>query len=751
MKLPISFPKQKKQEYFLTLILRNEKINAIFFEESQGKVNVLAKHAENFKGSIEEATVEDLLEVADKAISTAEGGLPQSLETVKTIFGVKGSWVEDSKIKPDYLAKLKKVSDELGLVPIGFLVIFEAIAYFLEKEEGAPITAILAETGEKFVSAALIKAGKIKEFKTSEVVESLPHTLDNILKHFTSSEVLPPRIIIFNGETDESQDFINHKWNKSLPFIHLPQVTTLPPEFDGRAVLDGAATQLGFELLDNKMPEDEEVIEDLADKDPLENNEPHDKITTIHDDLSADHFGFAHEKDVANIPIPDVKPEPANIPNEVIEESIDEIPEEVLESEGSSRQLPLNAAAILTGGKLVFSKLFKSLGKFPFKTLMSISSKGKIIFVIPALLILLFIILFFYFFQNKATVLLSIDAQSSEKTQNVTFSSDSDTDPAKGIIASEFLAVTEDGTVSTKATGKKEVGTNAKGTVTIFNSNFSSQSLSSGTTLSSSGGLEFTLDKNITVASASGDVFSGTTPGKTNVDVTAKKIGQEYNLPSNTKFSVTGSSSIAAKNDEAFSGGTKKEVTVVSATDIKKLREELPKNLEEKAKGDLAKKISDDQILLSGIAGIDLVKENITKKADEEASDVKLTGTVEYKGVSYKKSDSVNFANEVLKNSISEGTTIDPNSIKFAVNEINQDKEQVKAKVTIKGFAITKINNEDISKQISGKSFENAKDIISKYPHITKTSINLSFSLPLLPQILPFSPKNIKINTQINE
>ena len=99
MKLPLSFSKEQKKEFFLALVLRNEKINAVFMEEVGGKIHVLSKHAQAFEKSIEESTTEELLETADKAISAAEQHLPEKLETVKTIFGVKGSWVEDNKIK----------------------------------------------------------------------------------------------------------------------------------------------------------------------------------------------------------------------------------------------------------------------------------------------------------------------------------------------------------------------------------------------------------------------------------------------------------------------------------------------------------------------------------------------------------------------------------------------------------------------------------------------------------------------------
>lgn len=761
MKLTLPFGKNNKKEFFLALVLRNEKINAVFFEESEGKVHVLAKHSEKFEHSIEEATENELLSTADKAISQAEQSLPEKLETVKTIFGVKGSWVEENKIKKDYLAKLKKISDELGLIPIGFLVIFEAIAYLLEKEEGAPVTTILVEIGEKFVSAGLIKAGKIKEFKTSEIVESPAKTLDNILKHFTSADVLPQRIIILSGDEDESQEFINHTWSKSIPFIHLPQVTTLPSEFDARAILSGAAAQLGFEVLDETIP-DEEISDSEIQKVELEEDENlDDKTKIIGDDKSIEHFSFIKDADIVKMSITkskdegkgkkiDVEETPVGASPDVIEE----IPEEVKE-EITGKELPANAFAILQGAKSVIPKLIKSFGKLPVKNLASIvpglTSRGKLL-IIPAVLIIIFVILlFFYFFSNKATVLLDINAKSSEKTQDVTFAGDSPTDPSGGVLASQFLAVTEGATISTKATGKKEVGDKAKGIVTIFNNDSSPKTLTSGTTITSQNDLEFTLDKNVTIASASGDIFSGTTPGKEKVSVTAGKIGQEYNLPSNTKFTIGGSSSIAAKNDDAFSGGTKKEVTVVSESDIKKLEEELPKSLEQKAREDLRRKISHDEVLLPVLISSELVKKDFSKKEDEEADQVKLDGTVQYKGLSYKKSDAVDFAKEILKNEISEDEIIDPSSVSVEVKEIKNDGDKVTAEVAVKGFIIPKIDEASVAKQISGKSFQSAQEILTKLPQVSNSQINLSFDLPLLPKRLPFSSENIKISTKINE
>ena len=52
MKLPLRFGKKKEEkQYFLALVLRNEKVNAVFFEEELSKVKVLARHSEYFENS----------------------------------------------------------------------------------------------------------------------------------------------------------------------------------------------------------------------------------------------------------------------------------------------------------------------------------------------------------------------------------------------------------------------------------------------------------------------------------------------------------------------------------------------------------------------------------------------------------------------------------------------------------------------------------------------------------------------------
>ncbi len=742
MKLP-SLPfleRKEKPEYFLALVLRNEEANAVIFEELSGKIRVVGKHKEHFKNSIEDASIDELLEVLDKTVSTAEQFLPTESKTIKTIFGVKETWVEDNKIKRDYLLKLKKVSDELGLEPIGFLVIFEAIAHLLAKEEGAPVSTILVEIGKKFVSVALVRAGRITETKTSEIPDSPALTVDTLLKHFTSSEILPSRITIFDADEDITQEFINHRWGKSLPFLHIPQVTTLADEFDARAVLFGAATQMGFEVFE------EELQEEFIEEESLEKKRKEGLRET--EEVSSEYLGFVENKDVAKKPPP--KKEEPQIPQEIVGEQIAEIPEEELE-EAQKKQLPQTASMILLGVRDILFRLFKNLKKNPVKRGLSILPKNQTRFLIPIVAVIILVILL-YVFVTRAEVSLTINPKTVKQNQNVIFSISATTNPSKSIISAELASISEDGSISTAVTGEKETGTKAKGTVTIFNNSTDPQTLSSDTSITSSNGLEFVLDKNVTVSSASGDIFTGTTPGKANMSVTATKIGTEYNLPSNVKFSIGESLSIAAKNDNPFSGGTKKNIKVVSKDDVAKLLADLPKKLEQKARDDLSKKISNDKTLLPVFINTKIDNKNFDKNVGDEASEVTLKGSVGYQGISYAKNDLISFSQTLLKNETSNDLAIDPTDIRVETKDVRQqENKDVSANLTITAIVKPKINDKKIRKEISGKSVKQAQEILSKIPEVSNVNVMSYFSLPFIPKMLPILPGNIKITIRINE
>ncbi|OGH08484.1 MAG: hypothetical protein A2152_04075 [Candidatus Levybacteria bacterium RBG_16_35_6] len=766
MKLPglHLLEKKEKPQYFLAFILRDEKAIAVIFQELYQKAKIVGKGESHFIKSIEEVTEEEFLDTCDKAISKAEAALPPGVETKKTIFGLKDEWIEDNKIKKEYLEKLKKVSTELGLVPIGFLQTSEAILNLLKNEEGAPVTAILAEFLKDFVIVSVVKGGKVIESKGARIDETEALTVENLLKHFQALEILPSRILLYGKESEKYlQQFLGHQWSKSLNFLHLPQAIALPDDLDVKGVLFGAATQLGFSVMadfikkeaKDEMPkEEEEIIEKFEEKEEetleerLENQtEEKEKITTE----SEESFGFLEGTDIAA-----TKPAHSKLLKEEEEEK-----EEIIEAKPESKKIEhaLEKEDIPTdeeqyempvgkkGMGLGFVSPILSFSQNGFLLLRGFRRKKKII--IPAIAVVVVIILYvFLVFSVKASVVLTLEPKTEEQKQTVTFIEGGQTNAENLEIASEISSITEDGTSNTKATGKKDTGTAAKGSVTVCSRFTNDITLASNTTITSSNNLLFTTENAAKVASASADASADCT--KATISVSAKEFGKEYNLPAGTKFTVGNhsSSDMIAKNDDPFSGGTKKEIIVVSKDDLTKAQEDLIKSLEDKAKSDLTAKIQNDKVLLPLLINPEIKDSSANKKVGDEAKELILKGTVSYDGVVYSKKVLTDFAKALFKDKLSEDQTINDKSVKVNVDKVSDSNGDLVADLTFKVNFLPKVDGKDLSTKIKGMEMNEAINYLSKLPQINNVKITISPNIPFLTKSLPRSSSNISIYTK---
>lgn len=777
MKLPLVsslFKKTPPKEYFLAFLLRDEQVHAVVFEQVAGRIQVIGQGKALLSQSLESISSEQLLQAADRAISIAEEPLPSGIQTHKTIFGVKGSWVEGDHIKTNYLDVLKSFSKELELQPIGFLVFSEAIAHLLQKEEGAPVSAVLLDAGEHFVGITLIRAGRIVATKELPIEEDLLTTVDRGLRHFENVEILPSRIILFETQDNTlEKKFLHHQWSKTLPFLHVPQITVLPHDFDTRAILFGTATQMGFDAIDlvkeslrtstpvspmtaneKESSEESEKPESLETSEELESPEkpqsPKEGADERQDpevkEESSEFFGFVKDDDIAQNPV-----EKSSLPEEEQDEITEEIPEVVKEEESVGPiGFSLQGPAFVEGAKKMLKQLKHARMVVPFfrniqTMLPPLSSQNKLIFLIPGGIGLILVCLLWYIFGLHATATISLTPKTLEQKQNVTFSANDPTDIASNVIAAHSLSVSEDGSTTANATGSKDVGDKAKGSVTIFNNNDTSKSLDSGTTITSENGLKFTLDSDVTVASATGDIFSGTKPGTATVNVTASDIGTDYNLPSGTKFSINGSSTMAAKNDNAFSGGSKKTVTVVSQKDVDNLDTTLIKNLSDKAKQDIQKQLSSDEVMLSDFTKTSVSNDTTDKKVGDSATSVTLHATANYQTIVYKKTDIKAFSDSVMKGQITDNLTLAPEGITFGLSKMTVDKGSITAALDMKASLVPKLDTKEIAQQIAGKPFNQAREIVSGIPQFSDVIFKLSPNLFFLPQTLPRLSENISI------
>ena len=722
------FGKKDAPKYFLVLLLRHEKVQAVLLEEHNGTISVKAKEEVSFANSIEHVSDGEFLAHLDEAISKAESILSVNIPTHKTVFGVKPDWSEETRIKKQHLLRLKKACDALGLSPVGFLVIPEAIVHRMKQEEGIPISTILIEVGKKTMFISLVKAGRVLETKSVPIEGSCPSAADELLKQFENAEIFPSRITLFNDDRNEDtllQEFIGHTWSTRLPFLHVPQITSLPKNFGVEAVVSASATQMGFEVLESAQ---EEVTQPTPI--PSENNS------------SPKQFGFIQETDVALTQTDG---------QDDSEEQITAPSPPPPKKTSLFKKTLLVAKNLYTQGlTMVHGKKFPTILHVSFNFPSGIIRHPKLIIALAIPLVVLCAGAWLYLYGLKATATVTIAPEIIKQTEDITFSSTADSNPSSRIVLSSIISVSQQGSSSTQTTGKKEIGEKAKGTVTIFGRFSEEKTLPKGTLLVSSNNLEFTLDGDARLASTSAD--ASTEPSTAKASITARAIGKEANLPSNEKFSVGDfdTSIVVGKNDSAFSGGSKKEIRVVSEKDIQKLTDGLPKQLEQKAREDAAKKVSDGETVLPTFVKHVLVEKKFNKKTGEESDVLNLQATVEYTGISYQKNQLQDIALALLQNQIPTNLSIVTEGMKKEIQKVSiKNADEIAATISFTIPLLPKIDAKELAKKLAGREITDAEDILLGLPAASDAKIKITPRLPVFGNKLPIRFENITIQSQI--
>ncbi len=256
----------------------------------------------------------------------------------------------------------------------------------------------------------------------------------------------------------------------------------------------------------------------------------------------------------------------------------------------------------------------------------------------------------------------------------------------------------------------------------------------------------FVLDKDVRVAAASGDIFTGTKPGTAPGSVTAKELGTEGNIPSGTRFTVGSTSTVAARNDDAFSGGTKKNVTVVSKADIDKLRNEIIESVEGDAQSKIAESANSGETILPVIGEPTLQNPKYDKKEGDEASKVTLRASVVYLGIAYENSELAEYAQTIIKDQYADDVTVAENSVKSTVDDTElTDSKTATANVTIQAGLLPQIDTQDVIKNVQNKSLGQAQETLANLPQVSKTDITFSPPIFIFPNLFPRLPNQISV------
>lgn len=757
-------------EDYLAVKISTTEVSAATWKVEGEKVS-LGKVAQT---EIKSEDFEDLLAAADQVISEAVGPEEdQNVETEKVIFGLPFHWVEDGKIRTDKLDLLRRICKELDLKPLGFVLLSEALENYYKEIEGAPLTAILLEFDKGAGLLTMYRAGKNLGNTPLSVAntQDVSLELEKALKKFTQSEVLPSRIVIYDGKgkLEEIADNITaFPWTKNLPFLHFPRVEILPSNEVVKAIAVAGGMQMGghFEVNEagevgqdiTPVPEPIQVPKEQAN----EVAPPSDNIPPVElEEVSAADAGFLPETEFKEMEIPVTEPvqkqAETNAFGKLLEmsaPSAEELPEVEKKAplkifSGLKQKILSIANLFLSKAKRVtsFSKILPSFSSAGPES----GSKSKIPKIVPfvAIILILFLVIFGVtaYSLPKVTVLLKVASPTFDHETTVTIvtqeSANSATDSSK-IINGSFVSVSEIGTKKGVATGKQLVGDPAKGSVTIYSAT-SGRTISAGTTLYSTAGLKFTLDHEVSVAS--GDAITRATVTST---ITAADIGDSYNLPAGTKFTIgnLSSSQYAAQADQALSGGNSHQATVVAKEDQARLLATLSAELTQKANDDLQAKLSPGQNLLPNAVTSSVSKKKFSADIGSEADTVSLDLTLDFQGVIFVQQDMVNLFAQNFSSDIPAGFLLSSDKASINIEDIKTDKAgNALLKVRLTSLLVPEVNTADVINHISGQSVTSATKYLSQIPGVDSVSVETSPKVlsSVVNFALPWKKENIKL------
>jgi hypothetical protein len=281
------------------------------------------------------------------------------------------------------------------------------------------------------------------------------------------------------------------------------------------------------------------------------------------------------------------------------------------------------------------------------------------------------------------------------------------------------------------ATGSKNNGERASGSITVTNCGPSDVTLPAGSGFSTSG-KTFISQTSITVP-VSNYTFGGVTckkDGKATVNVVAQGAGASYNIAASSYTVASNSSGYLTAQGTAMSGGTDEIVKIVSQSDIDGAKQKITTSSEtDSVKTALKQQLKQDgQYALPDT--FDAGEPAITSSSNvgDQADNVTVTAIYTYTMFGTEKDNLDTLLNDDIKGQVdTTKETILTNGLdKAQVRVIAATPTTKKINLQTTGTVGPEIHQDELKKQSAGKKSGNVIPMIKNLPGVTDVKVHLS-------------------------
>ncbi len=366
-------------------------------------------------------------------------------------------------------------------------------------------------------------------------------------------------------------------------------------------------------------------------------------------------------------------------------------------------------------------------------------------------------------FAPAANIAVAIRTTTSNFSDNISFVTKTGTEkPADGVFLLEEKKVEKSSSVEFTATGQKDIGEKATGTLDLV-AKFSMDTATDHITVpagsqfaygdyqyTSDSALDFYLDGEKDDCTTL-QLKSGTCTISAKVKVTAIKSGTDYNIGAHDSGWSTPRGDITATNSAAFTGGTTNMVTVVSKDDFDKAKDKLESTGKEDGKAELKNQFGDDMIIIESSLEVNTSDPKSTPAIDEEVKSgvtPKVEATTTYTLYAVDKTVLENYIKEKAGKNLPADQKIYAIDTPFFENFIKSDKGDYTAKLKSSTQTGPKVTEEDILEKSKGKKVGEVQSLLKSINGVSSVNIKTSF---FWVNKVPNDPNKITIELKVEE
>ncbi len=352
-------------------------------------------------------------------------------------------------------------------------------------------------------------------------------------------------------------------------------------------------------------------------------------------------------------------------------------------------------------------------------------------------------------FKILPTGAVNITARASNLDVKVKLTADTKLktdDIAAGKLAGKEVRLTKSLSENFTATGEKNVGKKASGTINVINNCYNPGKLPAGTTFKS-GSLSFVSTAAVTVPDAVPSAGSCSSPTSAAVAVRATQAGDNYNLAEGTSYAINSySKSDLSGSGEQLAGGTTEIAKVVSAEDVKKATNALITQSFDDIKDELRDKLGSDMYLIADSLRQAHHAVKAEPKVGAKADQGSVTTDFIFTAIGVNRASITEVLEAAEKAKLSgDNQALLDNGLDDATTEVGtRTATAISFSLGARGFAGPDINTDDLAKEIAGKRFSEAQSIILSKAGVKAVKIDLS------PFWVTHAPRASRITISVN-